>query len=137
MISEQDKVRARHHLGYGGVQQSATFQLGVPAAMQTAFMIEGTWARILPSHEKMFVNLLDRMDAVERQIIENQGDLAVEKIGEITVNLKQFEMVLQQYKHWQGAVANMLQVPPNPFDQRPLLGQGYNGGGGMNVPVQG
>src|ERR1700729_1578567 len=110
MISEQDRVRCRHHLGYGAVQQSATFQLGVPAAVQTAFMIEGTWARILPSSEKLFFNLLDRLDGIERQLIEDQEDIAVEKIGDITINLKEFQMLLQQYKHWQGAVANMLQI---------------------------
>jgi hypothetical protein len=135
MISEPNKTRARNHLGYGAVQQSATFQLGVPAAMQTAFMIEGAWARILPSSEGLFINLLDRLDLIEEQLVENQGNLAVEGLGEIKVNLKEFEMLLMRYRHWQGSVANMLQVPPNPFDQRPFLGMGYNGGSGMNASV--
>jgi hypothetical protein len=135
VISEQDKVRARHHLGFGGVQQSATFLLGVPAAVETAFMVEGTWARILPSHEQKFRQLLDNMDGIEQQMLDDQGDLAAVKVGSIEVNLKEFQMLIEQYKHWQGALANMLQIAPNPFDQRPMLGSGYNGGGGMNVPV--
>jgi hypothetical protein len=137
MLSEQDKIRARHHLGYGMVQAAATFQLGVPAAVQTAFMVEGTWNRILPSAEDHFRRLLDRMDKIECLIEDNDDDLAAEKVGEITVNLKMFEMLLERYRHWQGALGNMLQIAPNPFDQRPLLGQGYGGGGGMNVPVTG
>ena len=136
-ISEPDKNRARHHLGYGMVQQSATFQLGVPAAVQTAFMVEGTWNRILPSAEGYFRDLLEKMDKVECKIEASTEDLEVEKVGEITINLKQFEMLITRYKHWQGSLANMLQIPPNPFDQRPMLGSGYGGGGSMNVPVQG
>lgn len=134
-IADADKVRARHHLGYGGVQQSATFLLGVPAAVQTAFMVEGTWSRILPAHEGKFRQLLDNMDGIEAQILDDQGDYAAEQVGSIKVNLREFQMLMVQYKHWQGALANMLQIAPNPFDQRPMLGMGYNGGGGMNLTV--
>jgi hypothetical protein len=134
-IAEADKVRARGHLGYGGVQQSATFLLGVPAAVQTAFMVEGTWARILPSHEARFRQLLDNMDGIEAQMLDDQGDYAAEQVGSIKVNLREFDMLIRQYRYWQGALANMLQIAPNPFDQRIGLGMGYNGGGGMNVSV--
>lgn len=135
MISEEQRVRARHHLGYGGVQQASTFYLGVPAGVQTAFMIEGAWARILPSHEGRFEKLLQKLDKIEEQWEDDQEDYAAEKVGDITVNLNEFDMLLRQYKHWQGAIANMLQVPPNPFDQRPGLGVGYNGGNGRSIPV--
>lgn len=133
MISEVDKNRCRRHLGYGKVQQSATFQLGVPAGVQTAFMVEGTWARILPSAEKDFRETLDRLDATAAQIFDSQGDLEVSKVGNIELNDKMFERLVQRYQFWQGELANMLQIPPNPFDQR-FAGYG-RGGGGINVPV--
>lgn len=137
MISERDRGRARAHLGYGQVQQASTFLLGVPAGVETAFMVEATWARILPSAEKMFCDLLDKLDDVETIIFEDTPNVAAKKIGNIELNDGQFAMLLQRYRYWQGAVANMIQVPPNPFDQRPGLGLGYNGaGGGINVPVQ-
>ena len=136
MLTEQDKVRARTHMGYGGVQQAQTFIQGVPAAVQTAFMIEGALNRLLPESEPVLRNLLDRLDGIETQILEDQGDYAAVKVGSIEVNLKEFQHLIVQYQHWQGQLANLLQVPPNPFDQRPMLGPGYGGGGGMNVPVQ-
>jgi hypothetical protein len=135
MISEHNKNRARKHMGYGAVQQSATFQLGVPAGVQTAFMIEGAWARILPSAEDEFVRILNRLDTTEEQIFEDTENLAALKIGNIELNPKEFEQLIQRYRYWQGQLANMLQVAPNPFDQRPILGMGYGGGGGMNAPV--
>jgi hypothetical protein len=119
------------------VQQSATFQLGVPAAVETAFMVEGTWNRILPSAEGHFRQTLDKLDKLECEILESDEDLRAKKMGDIELNDKLFEQLLQRYRHWQGQLANMLQIAPNPFDQRPGLGQGYGGGGPMNVPVQG
>lgn len=137
MISEANKVRGRHHLGYGNVQSSATFVLGVPAAVQTAFMIEGAWSRILPQAEEMFVQHLDRLDAVEAQIDEDMENVAVNKLGTIELREDEFKQLIIRYKHFQGALANMLQVPPNPFDFRPWLGGGYSGSSGINVPVSG
>lgn len=134
MISEEDKVRARGHMGYGGVQESSTFVLGVPAAVQTAFMIEGAWSRILPSHERAFSDLLDKLDEIECQVMGNTGNLATLKVGNIEMNPREFEQLLERYRYWQGKLSNMLQVPPNPFDSRPLLSGA--GGGGLNVPVQ-
>jgi hypothetical protein len=134
-VTERDRNRARGHMGYGGVQQSSTFVLGVPAGVQTAFMIEGAWARILPSAEGAFVELLDKLDRVEHQMEENQDDLAVKKLGNIETNLEEFEGLLKRYFYWQGKLANLLQVPPNPFDQRFA---GYSGGGGgINASVSG
>jgi hypothetical protein len=122
-------------MGYGQVQESSTYVLGVPAGVQTAFMIENAWERILPSAEREFLRILDRLDFVEHQVEENQENLAVKKLSEIEMNDSEFEKLMQRYMYWQGKLANMLQVPPNPYDQRPILGSGYNGAGGMNVPV--
>jgi hypothetical protein len=131
VISEENKARARHHLGYGQVQEASTFVLGVPAAVQTAFMIEGTWSRIMASGEEHFCRLLDRLDGIEDQILEDQPNLAAEAVGTIKLNMNEFRMLLQQYSYWQGAVANLLQIPANPFDQRPFVGAS----GGCNIPT--
>jgi hypothetical protein len=135
MLTDQEKVRARHHTGYGGVQQAQTFVLGVPAGVQTAFMIEGALNRLMPQSEALFRDLLTRLDGIEVQILQDQPNLAASKVGSISVNLDEFKHLILQYQHWQGSLCNMLQVPPNPFDQRPFMGAGYGGGAGMNVSV--
>lgn len=130
MISEEDKNRARKHLGYGQVQQSSTFVLGVPAGVQTAFMIEGSWSRILPSAERQFRQVLDQLDAIECQFMGDMGNLATESVGNVKMNLKEMPMLMDQhYAYWCGVLSNMLQVPRNPFDAR--LGAGAV----LNVPV--
>jgi hypothetical protein len=134
MISEQDKVRARDHLGYIGVGSVWTFSLGVPAALQTQFMVEGAFGKILPQHEAKFVQLLDRMDKIEQQIEDDTENVAADAIDEIKLRSDEFEQLLIRYKYWQAKLANLLGIVPNPFDQR---WSSWVGGGGLgpNIPV--
>jgi hypothetical protein len=135
-LSEQEKADVRRHMGYGGVQQASTFDLGVPAGVQTAFLIEPAMQRLLPESEPVLRQYLTALNGVEQQILDDQPDYAAEKVGSITVNLREFQMLVEQYKYWQGNLGNLLQVPANPFDMRPNLGEGWSrSGGGMNAPV--
>jgi hypothetical protein len=137
MISEENKNRARGHMGYLQVQQASTFFLGVPAGVQSQFPIEMAWSKILPSAEDRFIWLLDRLDEIELQIVDNTENVEVESVDEIKINPKAFSEVIKRYQHWQGALGNLLGIPPNPYDMRPYLGAGWSGnGGGVNVSVQ-
>jgi hypothetical protein len=137
MISEENKNRARGHMGYVEVQQTATFFLGVPAGLQSQFPIELAWSKILPSSEGRFIEYLDNLDDLERQIVQNSENVEVEQVDEIKINPKAFSEVIKRYQYWQGKLANMLGVIPNPYDMRPYLGAGWSGNGGsINVTVQ-
>lgn len=118
-------------MGYLNVTASATFQLGVPAALQTTFMIEGAWSKVLPEAENMLKVFLCRLDDVEKQVFGNLDLAEIESTGNIKVDPKRLAKLAQTYKIAQEAMANLLGVPPNPFDQRSWL----MGAGGMNVPV--
>jgi hypothetical protein len=137
IIAEPDRARARYHTGYGGVQAAATFFLGVPAAVQTSFVIETALNNLLPSALPRFLSLLDNLDALDQQIMDDADTLVVTKVDEIDLNEKEFEKIIQRYRHYQGALCNMLLIPPNPFDQRPHLSGGYNGSSTINVSVSG
>jgi hypothetical protein len=132
MLTEADKNRARHHAGYGQVQAAQTFVMGVPAGVQTQFMIEGALNRIMPSAERGFRTLLDRLDRIECRIEESTEDVEVESLGDIKINAKAFVRLVERYRYWQGALCNLMQVPPNPYDMR-----WTSAGGGINVPVVG
>jgi hypothetical protein len=132
MLTEQEKSSARGHLGYLQVQQAQTFVLGIPAAVQTQFMIEGAFTRVLPSAEARFRQLLVILDGVLQQIVDNQIDLAVEAIDEIKINLKEFKHLVDRYEWWRRELANLMGILPNPFDQR---FQGWGGAGYINTSV--
>jgi hypothetical protein len=131
MISERNKARARGHLGYLQVQESATFQLGIPAATQTQFTIELAFTKVLASAEAELNTLLDRLDQIECQIVENTENVELSELGDLKFRTDAFKQVMIRYTYWQGKLANLLGIVPNPFDQRPF----FTAGGGLNVPV--
>lgn len=136
MLTELEKIKARAHCGYLNVQQAATFVMGVPAGVQTQFVIEGGLQKILAAAEPLFRTYIARLDALEEQIVENTENVAVDKVDEIELRADEFKQIIIRYKHWQGALCNLLGVPPNPYDMRPWMGGGA-GGGGINAPVTG
>lgn len=137
-LSPKYSQKARNHMGYGGVSQTGTFQIGLPAASQTSFMIETSLANLLPEAFDDVVETIDQLDCIEREIFQNVDAHTVSQIGTMKIDPKAFQTKIMFYRHWQGKLANLLQCPPNPFDQRPYLGPGWNGGAsGINVPVSG
>lgn len=135
MITEQEKVCARHHSGYLNVAEQSTFSLGIPAGVQTQFTIEGAFQRILPQAEPMFRRHLKILDGIEEQILEAMPNVQVSQIGPITINPKAFRDFVKQYLWWQNSLANLMGITPNPFDQR--IKQWNAMGGGVNVSVTG
>lgn len=133
MLTEEEKVQIRHHLGYLNVQAASTFQLGIPAGVQTQFMIEGAWDKVLPQAEVMLKRWLCRCNDVETEVF-GQLDLAnVQETGNVKVNPDRLKELAKYYRLAQQSVANLLGVVPNPFDMRDWV---MAGGGGLNVPVR-
>lgn len=130
MLTPDEKVRARHHMGYPQVQEARTFLLGYPVSVPTMTMIEGSLDKVAPAAEGQVRRMLTIMDALEEQMLADQELLAVVKVDEIEIRQDEFDQILKQYQHWQRGLGNLLGVPPNPYDQR-FLGAG----GGINVSV--
>lgn len=126
-------------MGYLNVESAATFVLGVPAAMQTTFMIEGAMNRVLqtPQAVVMFRQFLARCEEVENYVFCNFDLSDVESIGTgeaVKINRKRLKELAEHYLIAQESLANFLGIVPNPFDQRGWL---MKGRGGVNVPVSG
>ena len=132
-FTEDEKASARHHLGYLQVTAAQTFVLGVPAAVQTQFMIEGALVRVLPSGEKKFRALLCRLDEIECEVFGGIDLASVESVDEIKVSADRLKELAKYYVWAQTSLANLLGVPPNPWDMRPLVQAA--GAGGVNVGV--
>jgi hypothetical protein len=131
-ITDDQKMRARHHLGYLNVQAAATFQLGIPAAVQTQFVIEGAWEKILPEAMNKFEVLLCRLDQIEEELYGGIDLASVTQVGSIQVNEKRFRELGRYYRHARDSLANLMGIVPNPFDQRELV---CGGGAVGNLPV--
>lgn len=131
-LTDSEKVRARHHLGYVNVSAVQTFVLGVPAAVQTEFMIEGALNKVLDEAEELVREHLRELDEIDCQLKSNKGNVEFSSAEEVTINPKAYEKLRQRYLHWQGSLGNLLGVIPNPYDMR--FG-GRGGGYGINIGV--
>jgi hypothetical protein len=129
-LTEQEKVLIRHHLGYPNVDEMMTFVLGVPAALETNFIIEGAMNRARESALPLIRNHIQILEKINAQKVDDLEVLVVTELGEITINPKEQAALDEQYLYWANSLANLLGVYLNPFDKR---GQG----GGINTPVMG
>lgn len=125
-------VKCFHHLGYPNVGEISTFAFGVPAAMQTTFMIGGALVRILPNAESMVYDFIAKLDRAECAVDEFLETVSIAKAEDVEYRENAFAKIAQVYKMRQQALANLLGIVPNPFDQREWLQ-----GGTISVPVTG
>jgi len=117
-LSEAERVKIRHHLGYLNVGEAYTFVLGAPAAVETTFIIEGAMNRVLEAALPELRRLLSILDQIEEQMINDHELLAVKSLGEITVNEREQAQLTDRYDYWVAAIANILGCERNPFDKR-------------------
>ncbi len=130
-LTDDERVRIRHHLGFLNVSGAATFALGVPQAVEPMFAIERAFQLVLPTALGLVRLLLARCDATEAQRFDNQENLAVTSVCDIDLRADEQQALGKNYDYWRNALANALGVYANPFDKRDI------GGSGLNVPVLG
>jgi hypothetical protein len=128
-LTEHEKAQIRHHLGYPEVSAISVFQLGIPAAIEPSFMLEGAMDRIRPEAEDITRRKLAALDTIEAQMVGDLELLAVRRVEEIEINTDEMKALRNEYAYWQAALANDFRVPVNPFDFR---GQAS----GINVTVR-
>ncbi len=135
-LTEAEKVQIRHHLGYLNVQEAATFVLGTPAGVETQFIIEGAFNRVLEAALPLIRKHIQRLDTTEEQMVCSQESMEVNQLGEIQLNNqgehRNQRELRRAYNYWADSLANLLGVYRNPFDKR----TGNYGLKGMNVRVQ-
>lgn len=133
-LTDEEKAQIRHHFAYVNVSAVSTFQLGIPAALQTTFMIEGAWDKILPAAEPLARRLLCRLNQVEEEVFGGIDMANVLETGATKINPDRLAELAKYYRLAQQGLANLLGVPPNYFDMRDWVNMG--GGGGINCPVR-
>lgn len=133
-LTDQEKVKIRHHCGYLNVAEAYTFVLGTPASVETQFMIEGAMNRVLEVALPEVRRQLSILDQIETQMVCSLENLQVQSLGEMTLNTtgpdREMKQLVQQYDYWVDALCNMLGTYRNPFDKRRK-----NSAGSLNVRV--
>jgi hypothetical protein len=132
MLTPEERVSVKHHLGYPNATAIETFVLGVPAAMEPLFMLEGAMNAIAPAAEERLRETLRRLEKLDNQLEDNADAVLLSKADEVEFRENEFELLQKRYRYWQGQLCNLLGVPcANPFDAR-FSG---SGGGSINIGV--
>jgi hypothetical protein len=133
LLTPEEKVRVRHHLGFLQVQEVYTFILGQPAAVETQFSIETAMNKLRVEAVPLVRDLLARCDATEGQRFDDQEVLVASKVGSIELRGKdEQDGLVRNYNYWRQALANAFGAWTNPFDRRDDLT-----GSGINARVEG
>ncbi len=130
VLTDQEKASCRHHLGYVQVTQVSTYFLGIPAALQTMFMLEQAMNLLMPGADENVRRQLRILDRIEELDVEGLEDVEAEEVDGIRIDPKFFPKRWRQYLRWQGSLANIFGVIPDPYDLR----LGAMGGGSLSVP---
>lgn len=127
-LTLEERARIRYHMGFMNVSNVMTYALGVPAAVEQAFLIEGAMSKVLPEALSLVREHISILDCIMAEMVCNIELLAVTKVGEIEINQRMMMMLERRYDFFRQSLGNLFGVIPNPFDKRSL-------GRSLNVPV--
>lgn len=127
VLTKSERARTRRHAGYLNVAEVSSFALGLPASLQTQFIIEGAMDKLLPEGLPIFREQLATLDAIYAQMIGDLELLAVTEVGSIKLRMDEQPALKREYLFHRADLCNTLGVIPNPFDAR------FNEVGGPSV----
>jgi len=126
-LSDDEKQRARYHLGYPSLSTAASIQLGVPALTQTNFLVENALLRLLESALPQVRAILSTMDNIETKLIEAQDRLAATKLADLTLRENEPTMLEDEYRRWGYRLSDIIGSPVYAYSRR------YQSGGASSI----
>ncbi len=129
LLTDEEKVRVRHHTGYPNSAQVATSLLGVPSSIETFFIIERAMDGVRPEAMTQVRRHLQILDVIEAQMVDDLELLAITSVGEITFRPDEQGKLVDRYLYWVDSMCNLFAIERNPYDAR------FSNGAGVNVKV--
>lgn len=120
-LTPDEKVRIRDHLGYLNVSELSTFVLGLPAGVETQFLIERAMDPFVKEDAlPMIRGVLCELDEVDKQRKRVRAAISTSAVGGITMRdpKEAFDALNGEFIRLVGRLANAFGVPSNPFDRR-------------------
>jgi hypothetical protein len=131
-----EKERIRYHMGYLQVSPAAAITFGIPAPVQTLFLLESAMDRIMPGAEDRVRKLITILDAVECREEGALDYLVVSRVDDIEIRPDHITQLEEQYAKWASKLADVLGAPLYPGSTKfhSLFGVGANRAG--SIPVR-
>jgi len=140
-LTEEEKARVRHHMGYPEVQPAASLVYGVPKPAQTAFLLESAMGLLIDTAVPRVRSILQICDDLEQQMVDAQCYLVADSLGEIHLagaggdskNRLVTERLEGEYVRWAMRLADVFGCPLYPFSERFRRGTGTPRYGNLGV----
>lgn len=120
-LSPDEKVRIRDHLGYLNTSELSTFVLGLPAGVETQFLIERAMDPFVKEDAlPMIRGILCELDDVDKRRKQVRAAIGTAAVGNIQMRdpKEAFAALDGEFIRLIGRLANAFGVPSNPFDRR-------------------
>lgn len=117
-LTDDEKQRARYHLGYPSLNTLASIQLGVPALTQTNFLVENNLARLMESALPQVRSILKTMDDIELKLIDSQDRLAATQLSDLYLNNNEANQLEGEYRRWGYRLSDIVGAPIYPYASR-------------------
>lgn len=122
-LSESDRVRVRHHMGYLNVEPGSSIALGFPSAQQPEFLVERAMNNVIDQAVGRIIDTLDTLDCLESDMRSASKQLAVQQLGEMKLRNSNDEpnvcdLLEREYVRWAKRLADDLGAPLNVFSER-------------------
>lgn len=138
MFDPAEKERIRYHMGYLQVQPAASISYGIPAPIQTLFLLESAMDRLISGAEDRVRKLITTLDEIECRMLDGQNYLMADQLADITIRKNHIDQLEDEYCRWAARLADTLGAPlyPGAVRFKRLFGAGGVNQAG-SIPVRG
>lgn len=131
ILSKEDKMRARYHLGYGSYTEGQAFAFGIITSVEPWAQAQAALDRMLPEAVSKFRQLINVLECIECEVYGTTDLATIESTSDVKVNRNMLKELRERYQLAQQGLSNLIGCIPNVWDQRQWLARG----GGLSVPV--
>lgn len=119
MLTDEEKQAVRRYLGYLGVGTAETIALGIPAASQPLFIVEGAMNRLLPAAEPDVREFLNELKCIDDQIKDaRRRRTRVAQVADIKFRgAEELDILYDEYDTWAARLSDVLGAPINPHSE--------------------
>lgn len=122
-------------MGYLSVAPAASITFGLPAPIQSLFLVELAMNNLLPEGEDRIRRLIALLDQIECQMIEGQAYLVANKVDELEIRQDNIDKLEDEYSRWASRLADQLGAPLYPGSTK--FRKLFRDVGAGNIPVRG
>jgi hypothetical protein len=133
-LDDTERERVRYHMGYLSVQPAASIQFGLPAPIQTLFLVELAMTNLLEDGVDRVRQLLQTLDMIEARMRDGVKFLVAESIDNMKIRRDHLDALEDEHTRWAERLSEELGAPlyPGAAKFRKL----FNQLNGPNIPVR-